>query len=129
MPQRQPVGERNGDKIKDREIFVKCRIRSNTTAFAIPTKVPVLVDITRPPGGTLNLFDLYVTLSRSAGRGTIQLLRSFNQDDFLDISGIKFITANFKVHCTGPSGEDSDESEGHVPGLAVMNADIHEYFA
>ncbi|KAJ7246447.1 hypothetical protein C8J57DRAFT_1081470, partial [Mycena rebaudengoi] len=32
----------------------------------------VLVDIGKPPTGTLSLFNLYVALSRSSGRATIQ---------------------------------------------------------
>ena len=44
----------------------------------------VLVDImSPPPPGTLSLFNLYVVLSRSSGRGTIQLLRDFDNKLFL----------------------------------------------
>lgn len=35
----------------------------------------VIVDIARPPTGSLSLFHMYVALSRSSGRGTIRLLR------------------------------------------------------
>ncbi|KZT22833.1 hypothetical protein NEOLEDRAFT_1070728 [Neolentinus lepideus HHB14362 ss-1] len=42
----------------------------------------VLIDIARPPTGKLNLFNLYVALSRSAGRETIRLLRDFDVDVF-----------------------------------------------
>ena len=38
----------------------------------------VLVDTAKPPAGTLSLFNLYVALSRSSGRGTICLLRDFD---------------------------------------------------
>ncbi|KIK12189.1 hypothetical protein PISMIDRAFT_121321 [Pisolithus microcarpus 441] len=34
----------------------------------------VIVDIATPPSGSLNLFDLYVALSRSSGRSSIHLL-------------------------------------------------------
>ncbi|KAL4069552.1 hypothetical protein J3A83DRAFT_4095565 [Scleroderma citrinum] len=34
----------------------------------------VIIDIASPPTGGLSLFDLYVALSRSRGRSTIQLL-------------------------------------------------------
>ncbi|TFK91367.1 hypothetical protein K466DRAFT_458945, partial [Polyporus arcularius HHB13444] len=37
----------------------------------------VLVDLKSPPSGKLSLFNLYVALSRSSGRGTIRLLRDF----------------------------------------------------
>lgn len=39
------------------------------------TIVPVMVDVAKPPTGPLTLFNLYVALSRSAGRHTIRLLR------------------------------------------------------
>ena len=42
----------------------------------------VIVDITTPPTGRLNLFNLYVALSQSSGRETIQLLRDFDNDLF-----------------------------------------------
>ncbi|KIK15822.1 hypothetical protein PISMIDRAFT_114547 [Pisolithus microcarpus 441] len=34
----------------------------------------VIVDIATPPSGSLNLFNLYVALSRSSGRSSIRLL-------------------------------------------------------
>lgn len=34
----------------------------------------IIVDIAKPPSGSLNLFNLYVALSRSSGWGTIRLL-------------------------------------------------------
>ncbi|OCH91268.1 hypothetical protein OBBRIDRAFT_775397 [Obba rivulosa] len=44
----------------------------------------VLINIqTPPPPGTLTLFNLYVALSRSSGRGTIRLLRQFDRQLFL----------------------------------------------
>lgn len=43
----------------------------------------VVVDITSPPISGLSLFNLYVALSRSSGRDTIQLLRDFDDDMFL----------------------------------------------
>ena len=42
----------------------------------------VIVDIASPPTGTLNLFNLYVALSRSSGRDTIRLLRAFDWNIF-----------------------------------------------
>ncbi|KAI6032557.1 hypothetical protein EDC04DRAFT_2707993 [Pisolithus marmoratus] len=43
----------------------------------------VIVDIAKPPSGGLNLFNLYVTLSRSSGHQTIRLLRDFDDAIFL----------------------------------------------
>ncbi|KAI6008656.1 hypothetical protein BKA83DRAFT_4431971 [Pisolithus microcarpus] len=42
----------------------------------------VIVDISRPPTGGLNLFNLYVALSRSSGHETIRLLRDFDEKLF-----------------------------------------------
>ncbi|KIJ19452.1 hypothetical protein PAXINDRAFT_7933 [Paxillus involutus ATCC 200175] len=42
------------------------------------TILSVLVDIATPPTGDLNLFNLYVALSRSSGRSTIRLLRDLD---------------------------------------------------
>ena len=38
----------------------------------------VIVDIGKPPQGSLSLFNLYVALSRSSGQKTIRLLRDFD---------------------------------------------------
>ena len=42
----------------------------------------VLVDIATPPTGGLNLFNLYVALSRSSGQSTIHLLHDFDEKSF-----------------------------------------------
>jgi len=42
----------------------------------------VIIDIASPPTGALNLFNLYVALSRSSGRDTIRLLRGFDWEVF-----------------------------------------------
>ena len=42
----------------------------------------VIVDISTPPYGGLNLFNLYVALSRGTGRGGIRLLREFDHKIF-----------------------------------------------
>ena len=42
----------------------------------------VLVDIATPLTGGLNLFNLYVALSRSSGQSTIRLLRDFDEKLF-----------------------------------------------
>ncbi|KAF9040360.1 hypothetical protein BDZ89DRAFT_1060455 [Hymenopellis radicata] len=47
------------------------------------TIVPVFIDIATPPGGALNLFNIYVALSRSSGRDAVRLLRDFDEQVFL----------------------------------------------
>ena len=42
----------------------------------------MIVDIAKPPTGKLSLFNLYVALSRSSGRSTIQILRDFDEGMF-----------------------------------------------
>ncbi|KAA1479885.1 hypothetical protein DENSPDRAFT_746249, partial [Dentipellis sp. KUC8613] len=70
---------------------IHCRQFPVTAAYAftdyhsqgqtIPT---VVVDLATPPsGGGLNLFSLYVALSRSSGRQTIRLLRPFDEKLFM----------------------------------------------
>ncbi|KAI5997521.1 hypothetical protein EDD15DRAFT_2162667 [Pisolithus albus] len=43
----------------------------------------VIVDIATPPTGGLNLFNLYVALSRSRGRTHMRILRDFDEGIFL----------------------------------------------
>ena len=43
----------------------------------------VIVDIAKPPSGGLDLFNLYIALSRSSGHETIRLLRDFDDQMFL----------------------------------------------
>ncbi|KAI6006906.1 hypothetical protein EDD15DRAFT_2153034 [Pisolithus albus] len=54
----------------------------------------VIIDIATPPSGTLNLFNLYVALSRSHGRCNIRLLRDFDEKLFQ------------KTHCNELLAED-----------------------
>jgi len=42
----------------------------------------VIIDIAKPPTGALDLFNLYVALSRSSGRESIRLLRDFDDELF-----------------------------------------------
>ena len=42
----------------------------------------VIIDIGKPPTGSLSAFSVYVALSRSRGRDTIQLLRDFDPNLF-----------------------------------------------
>ncbi|KIK18516.1 hypothetical protein PISMIDRAFT_42298, partial [Pisolithus microcarpus 441] len=71
---------------------VKWRQYPMTNAYAFTdyqaqgqTILHVIVDIAKPPSGSLNLFNLYlyVALSRSSGRGTIRLLRDFDDTIFM----------------------------------------------
>ena len=43
----------------------------------------VIVDISKPPSGSLSPFSVYVALSRSRGRKTIQILRDFDPALFM----------------------------------------------
>lgn len=43
----------------------------------------VMVDISKPPSGTLSAFSVYVALSRSRGRNSIRILREFDPDLFM----------------------------------------------
>jgi hypothetical protein len=57
--------------------FTDYRAQGQTIPF-------VIIDIGKvPTGGSLNLFNLYVALSRSKGRQTIRLLRNFDDAMFL----------------------------------------------
>ncbi|KAI5984180.1 hypothetical protein EDC04DRAFT_2834662 [Pisolithus marmoratus] len=58
----------------------------------------VLVDIARLPSGTLNLFNLYVALSRSSGRDTIHLLRDFDERLFLSACSADLLTEDDRLH-------------------------------
>ncbi|KAJ3796033.1 hypothetical protein GGU11DRAFT_789833, partial [Lentinula aff. detonsa] len=42
------------------------------------TIAPIIIHIASPPTGSLNLFNIYVALSRSSGRENIWLLQDFN---------------------------------------------------
>ena len=68
---------------------IKCLRLPVTAAYAFTdyrsqgqTIQHVIVDIASPPTGTLNLFNLYVALSHSAGRHSIRLLRDFDDRIF-----------------------------------------------
>lgn len=66
-----------------------------------------IVDIATPPSGGLNLFNLYLALSRSAGRSSIHLLRNFDDEVFL------------KSHCNDLLAEDDRlEEENNKIGRA-----------
>ncbi|KAF8262735.1 hypothetical protein EI94DRAFT_1600970 [Lactarius quietus] len=43
----------------------------------------VIVDLGKPPSGSLTAFNTYVALSRSRGRKTIRLLRDFDENLFM----------------------------------------------
>ena len=51
--------------------FTDCRAQGQTIWR-------VIIDIARPPHGSLSLFNIYVTLSQSSRRSMIQLLRDFD---------------------------------------------------
>ena len=49
----------------------------------------VIVDLAKPPSGSLTGFNAYVALSRSRGRNTIRLLRDFDEKLFTSHPNIK----------------------------------------
>ncbi|KIL62905.1 hypothetical protein M378DRAFT_46886, partial [Amanita muscaria Koide BX008] len=57
----------------------------------------VLVDIASPPYGSLNLFNLYVALSRSSGRETIRLLRDFDPRLFRQTHDVNLMTEDDRL--------------------------------
>ncbi|KAI6011542.1 hypothetical protein PISMIDRAFT_107118 [Pisolithus microcarpus 441] len=59
----------------------------------------VKIDIATPPSGALNLFNLYIALSRSHGRSQICLLCDFDENIFL------------KTHCNELLMEDDQLEE------------------
>ena len=77
-------------KTDDNRVFhIKWRRLPTTAAYAFTdyksqgqTIEYVIVDIGDPPTGHMSPFGVYVALSRSRGRGTIRLLRDFNEKLF-----------------------------------------------
>ncbi|KIL59326.1 hypothetical protein M378DRAFT_45438, partial [Amanita muscaria Koide BX008] len=57
----------------------------------------VLVDLASPPTGTLNLFNLYVALSRSSGRETIRLLRDFDPKLFQQVHDLNLMAEDDRL--------------------------------
>ncbi|KIK17866.1 hypothetical protein PISMIDRAFT_110560 [Pisolithus microcarpus 441] len=64
--------------------FTDYRSQGQTLASAI-------VDIATPPSGGLNLFNLYVALSRSRRRSHVRLLRDFDDSIFLKTHSNKLL--------------------------------------
>ncbi|KIK20992.1 hypothetical protein PISMIDRAFT_104798 [Pisolithus microcarpus 441] len=64
----------------------------------------VIIDIATPPSGALNLFNLYIALSRSHGRSQICLLCDFDENVFQ------------KTHCNDLLMEDDqlEEKNSHT---------------
>jgi ATP-dependent exoDNAse (exonuclease V) alpha subunit len=57
----------------------------------------VIVDIAKLPSGTLSLFNLYVALSRSSGRGTIRLLREFEDSTFQKVHDLALLAEDDRL--------------------------------
>ena len=57
----------------------------------------VIIDIAQPPSGGLNLFNLYVALSRSSGRDTIRLLRDFDDQIFLKTHDVALLAEDDRM--------------------------------
>jgi len=86
----QQQGSRSRQTIIGYRVFhIKQRQLPMTAAYAFTdyksqgqTIEYVIVDIGDPPTGHMSPFGVYVALSRSRGRGTIRLLRDFNEKLF-----------------------------------------------
>jgi hypothetical protein len=62
------------------------------------TIVPVIIDIATPPsGGKLSLFNIYVALSRSAGRHSIRLLRDFDEKIFFQGHSTELLSEDDRI--------------------------------
>jgi PIF1-like helicase len=77
------------NKLKQKTTRVTRRQFPITPAYAFTdyrsqgqTITRAIVDLAKPPTGKLTVFNVYVALSRSAGRGTIRLLRDFDTSLF-----------------------------------------------
>jgi len=57
----------------------------------------VIVDVARPPTGQLNLFNLYVALSRSSGRDSIRLLQDFDDNTFLKLHEMELMAEDDRL--------------------------------
>lgn len=72
--------------------FTDYRAQSQTIPY-------VIVDIGRVPSGRLSLFNVYVALSRSAGRDSIRLLREFEDDTFLQAHKPPVLEEDDRLEC------------------------------
>jgi hypothetical protein len=57
----------------------------------------VLIDIATPPSGELNLFNLYVALSRSSGWSTIRLLHDFDDELFKKCHSLELLAEDDRL--------------------------------
>ena len=57
----------------------------------------VIVDIAKPPSGGLDLFNLYVALSRSSGCETIRLLHDFDDQMFLKTHDVALLAEDDRM--------------------------------
>ncbi|KAI5981876.1 hypothetical protein EDD15DRAFT_2330172 [Pisolithus albus] len=83
------LSNQNAMQWQNRTRSVRRRQVPMTAAYAFTdyrsqgqTLLCIIVDIATPPSGGLNLFNLYVALSRSARRHCIRLLGDFNEKLF-----------------------------------------------
>ncbi|KIO14777.1 hypothetical protein M404DRAFT_119981 [Pisolithus tinctorius Marx 270] len=82
----------------------------------------VVVDIATPPTGGLNLFNLYVALSRSSGRSTIHLLCDFDEKLFQASHSAELIAEDDRLEVLNMETKKQWEKEigtqqGHTAGM------------
>ncbi|KAL4077872.1 hypothetical protein J3A83DRAFT_4087001 [Scleroderma citrinum] len=77
----------------------------------------VVVDITTPPTGGLNLFNLYVAFSRSSGRSTIRLLRNFDEELFKAPHTAELLAEDDRLEALNAETKKRWESERKAAGL------------
>jgi len=65
----------------------------------------VIIDIASPPTGALNLFNLYVALSRSSGWDTIQLLRGFDWEIFKKLRDVELLREDDRLEAMNAATE------------------------
>ncbi|KAI9430689.1 hypothetical protein H4582DRAFT_1823603 [Lactarius indigo] len=73
------VGGKNGISVKRRQFALTPAYAFTDFKAQGQTLKAVIVDVGKPPTGSLNGFNAYIALSRSRGRDTIRLLRDFDK--------------------------------------------------
>jgi hypothetical protein len=79
----------------------------------------VMVEIAKPPSGSLDLFNLYIALSQSSGRETIWLLRDFDDQMFLKTHDVALLAEDDRMERLdkitkewwGKMGRDKEQTE------------------
>jgi len=94
--------------------------------------VPVLVDLAKPPTGSITPFAAYVALSRGRGRDSIRLLRDFEDklftthpSEYLRKEKIRLESLSCKPEkrskCQAPNQEEFDKAKGFIRCLCTSH--------